>query len=231
MSSFDITLTPDKADSANFNNLQWSMYADDGGQEFEMHVRKDGSGGQCDKQEFLVRIYYSPAGTDDYHGWEKSGISGECVDVDGDGPDEIKLTLTFVDDDNPDPGVSQAQDSGENDMGLTYTSLSSGDLNHFSPSGNLISPATFTEHGDDPTKTDPVYWEESSYSAGSTEYSDGLVNHYFSLLGPGFDLTVDDSNNNGVQESASAGNIQYTGGDEFITYVHLSENDVEVTVD
>ncbi|WP_254832162.1 DUF7289 family protein [Haloglomus salinum] len=232
MSSFDITLTPDKADSANFNNLQWSMYADDGGQEFEMHVRKDGGGGKCDTQEFAVRIFYSPAGTDKYHGWEEDGITGNCVDADGeDGADEIELSLTFVDDDDGDD-LPREDNGDENDMQLEYTSLSNNALIHFDASGrSLKSNPTFDQHGDTQGDADPVTWEPVSYSTGDEESSDGLVNHYFSLLGPGFDLTVDDSNNNGVQESASAGNIQYTGGDEFITYVHLSENDVEVTVD
>ncbi len=227
MSDFEITLIPDKSDSANFNNLQWSMFADDGGKEFEMHVRKDGGGGQCDSQEFAVRIFYSPEGTDNYHGWEETGITGECYDADDDGTaDEIKLSISFVDDDPTGDGVSEREDSNENDIKLEYTSLSNNALLHFSSQGrSLISDPTFDQH------SGSVSWESITYDGSpNTEFSDGLVNHYFSLLGPGFDVTVDDSKNNGVQESASSGYIQYTGGDQFITYVHLSENDVEVTI-
>jgi hypothetical protein len=225
MSDFDITLAPDDTDSANFNNLQWSMYVEDGSKQFEMNVRKD-TGGNCDNQEFIATIFYSPAGTDDYHGWQKSGIEGECADTDGDGDDETRLTIDLVDDEDSDGQVSERVDSDEDDLEFTYQSLSQSDLTHFGlNSRSLQSSITFDEHQSD------VSWESRSYSAGSTEYSDGIVNHYFSLLGPGFDLTVDDKNSNTVTESASSGRIEYEGGDQFITYMHISENDVRVRID
>jgi hypothetical protein len=230
MTRFDITLAPDQTDSANFNNLQWSMYVEDGSKEFEMHLRKaPGGGGSCSNQVFEMTIYYSPAGKDNYHGWKNTSIEPDCNDIDGDGDIETRLHVDFVDDDNSGGGVSEADDSAENDMKLEYTSLSQSDLTHFSPD-SLIGTATFDEHT---TGTDPdPDWESSSptYSSGDEEHIDGLVNHYFSLLGPGFDLTVDDKDSNTVTESASSGEIEYTGGSQFVTFIHISENDVQVEV-
>ena len=58
-----------------------------------------------------------------------------------------------------------------------------------------------------------------------------MVNHYFSVLGPGFDLTVDDKPGDSVSESGSSGVIEYTGTDSFVTYMHITENDVVVRID
>ncbi|WP_254823721.1 DUF7289 family protein [Haloglomus halophilum] len=237
MTDFEITVAPDTNDQASFNNLQWSMYVDDGGKEFEMHLRSDG-GGSCSNQEFTLVIFYSPAGTDDYHGWKQENMDSfkQCSDLDGDGDDEIRLNPHFVDDEDDDGKPREPGDASENDFNLTYTSLSSNDLIHFGVGGSsdrdLIASPTFDQHASG------VGWESITYDADtsddtnpSEETTDGLVNHYFSLLGPGFDLVVDDKSGSSVQESDSAGNIEYAGGDEFITFIHISKNDVEVTID
>jgi hypothetical protein len=224
MTDFDITLAPDKQDSANFNNLQWSLYADEGGQEFEMNLRKD-TGGDCDNQEFILSIFYSPEGTDNYHGWRADGLTGECVGDDG---DETRLTVDFVDDEDGDGTASELNDDTEDDFNMTYTQLSTSDVTHFSLSGRSVMSPTLDQHMSEPNKDSGATYTDGN---GDELPVDSVVNHYFSLLGPGIDLTVDDKNSNTVTESASGGTIYYGGGSSFITYMHITENDVTVRID
>lgn len=235
MTDFDITIIPDQDDSANFNNLKWSLYAKDGTKEFEVYIQSDG-GGQCDNQDFTMTIYYSPEGTDDYHGWQTDSLEAECVDRNGDGSaDETELRIDFVDDENGDDIPSERSDpDDEDDIELTYQSLSGGsDIRHFGIDGNLIDSPTFDQHTSFTGTWEPRTYDDDTSDGNddSTEYSDGLFNHYFSLLGPGFDLTVDDKPGSSVSEAGSSGRIEYEGAPQFVTYMHISENDVRVRID
>jgi hypothetical protein len=85
---------------------------------------------------------------------------------------------------------------------------------------------TFGQHDVDPA---------GDYDAddGDTEEIDFLVNHYFSRMGPDFDLTVDagpGGSQNRVDESSSFGRLDYdvVDGEEFIQFLHITENEVRV---
>ncbi|MFC7177434.1 DUF7289 family protein [Halosegnis marinus] len=206
-SEFAITLSPDDSDSANFNNLQWSMYVDEGQQQFEIHARKSGgsgcSGGTSDLAVSL-NIYYSDDGGDTYDAWHADdAYEATCVDGDGDGvDDEIRLTMDFVDDED---GDGSYVDYGEGDVNLTYTS-NIDQLVYFKNAGDdfggTSDSTTFSGHGD---------WESETYTVGDTESIDRLLNHYFAELPAEFDLAVDDKNSDTVNEGASSGRI-VTGG-------------------
>lgn len=239
VSDFSIEMVDDQDDDADMANLKWSLWAEDGDRQFEMHLRQT-SGSKCDTITVKSVVFYSPADgdsdTDDpYHGWHNdSAYRTSCRDVDGDGENETLLTVDFVDDEDGDGNVSEVE-SG--DGMLDYRALDNEDLLHFDNPGNnqLLNessspPATFDGHG--------VYWEPRSYdddsadgTVPSEESVDRIVNHYFSELGPGFDLTVDDKNGNTVAERSSSGLIEYTGGGEFVTYMSISENQVDVQFD
>ena len=213
LSDYVITLQPDDTDSADFSNLQWSMYAENGDRQFEIHLRSQ-SGSDCSDTTMSATVYYSENGGDTYHGWyDDDAYTTECFDANADGDDEVRLVADFVDDDDADPG-------------LVYQSLSQNQLTHFSLSGaTLESSATFDEHKDN------VGWEPQLYSENAdenTETVDRLMKHYLALMGPGFDLKVDDKNSDSVNEGASTGTIDYPGSGRFVTYLHITENEVKV---
>ena len=131
--------------------------------------------------------------------------------------------MGFSDDGDADGDFDE--DDGADDPDLTYQSLSKSDLSHFNPNGELVnssSSPTFDEH------SDKVDWESKSYAAEDTEAVDRLLNHYFGLMGPDIELTVDDKNSNTVSEGASTGTVDYDGSGKYVTYLHVSENGITV---
>lgn len=200
MDGFEVTIRPDDADSANFKNLKWSMYVDEGSTQFELHVRKSGDDGNCNV-DASATIYYSTDNGNTYHGWyAEDAFRSECGDFDGDGDEEIRMVLDFVDGDPNEPG----------DPTLTYQQLSSSNTVEFNPSGKTLA-------------------DSGTYEASSDEEEsiDQLLNYYFSRMGD-FDLTVADKGGNTVNEGASYGTIDYDGGTKYITYLHITENEVKV---
>lgn len=207
---YTVTLRPDDADSANFANLKWSMFVEEGDTEFEIHVRKTGGTG-C-SLEASATVYYSDDGGSTYQGWyDDDAFTAECGDYNGDGDDEVRLVLDVV-------------DAGGSDPLLEYRSLSNSELEHFSPNGGITDPVTLDGHG--------AAWEPEDYNAsnGETQTIDRLVSHYFSEMGS-FELTVDDKNGDTVNEGASTGNIDYDGGGRYITFLHVTENEITVELD
>ncbi|WP_224332165.1 DUF7289 family protein [Haloprofundus halobius] len=203
LDEFDITLRPDDTDSANFNNLQWSLAAEEGRQQFEVHLRKGGGSG-CDI-DVSSTVYYSDDGGDTYHGWyADDAFTTHCEDIDGDGDDEVVLDANLVDDETM----------------LSYESLSQSQLLHFKPD-TLEGTATFDEHGVD----------DGTYEPGDELPLSTLLEHYFSLLAPSFELTVHDKNSNTISESASSGRVVYEGDDNYVTYLQVSESEVVVELD
>jgi hypothetical protein len=219
---FSITLRPDDTDSANFNNLQWSMYAEEGDQRFEVHLRKSGSGG-CPSPGITadMTVYYSDDGGSTYHGWEKEdAFVTKCDDLNGDGDDEIYMEVTFVDDDDSD---GDPENPAESDVSLEYVSLSKSDMLYFNPnSGSVDADVTLGGHG--------AAWEPSAYETGDgdTETVDRLFGHYFAEFPEEFDLTVDDKNSDTINEDGSSGRLFTGGGDRYVTFIHVTQNEVTV---
>ncbi|WP_224269565.1 DUF7289 family protein [Haloprofundus salinisoli] len=206
LDDFSIALRPDDSDSANFNNLQWSLAAEEGDQQFEIHLRKTGSSG-CDIA-ISTSVYYSDDGGDTYHGWyDDDAFTTHCEDLDGDGDNEVLLDADFVD----------------NGASLTYKKLQKSELMHFKP-GELRESVTFDEHEADSGET---------YTAGENDELplSTLVSHYFSLLSPSFELIVYDKNSNTISESVSSGRVVYSGDENYVTYLQVSESEVVVELD
>ena len=236
--AFSITLRPDDADSAKFANLQWSLYADEGDREFEIHLTKAGGGGGCSggstSTAAHLTIYYSWNGGEDYHGWKTTTpVGAKCANLDtADPEDEIYLEVTFVDDDDDD-GVYDDGEGGS-DVQFEYQSLSSSDLEHFNPNGDLSTSANgnlraLDGHDDSPQGA----WESVSPDPGTptTLSSDQLVNHYFAELPDEFGLRVDDKGSDTTNEDASSGQFYNSGSDRYVTYLHVTTNQVEVEVE
>ncbi|WP_276300701.1 DUF7289 family protein [Halorussus lipolyticus] len=219
MTDFEITVRPDDTDSANFANLKWSMYVDKGTTQFEIHVRQNGGSG-CNAVASATVYYSSDDGAHEQGWYDGDAFEAECGDYNGDGDDEVRMVIDLVDDDDGDGSVHDAE---SDDPRLTYTDLSNSQVMNFKPKGTPRDPVTLDGHNP------PASWESKNYEPddGDRETLDRVVNHYTSEIG-GFALTIDDKSSNTVNEGASYGRIEYGGGGRYITYLHVTDNEIEV---
>lgn len=206
LNELNFTLRPDNPDADKFSSIDWSLYVEEGDRRLEMNIG-GASNGECGDTVDLT-VYYTDNGGDTYHGWvAEDAYAVTCKDYDGDGDDEAGIEVSLTD----------------SSISADYSSLS-GKLAQYNPGsggGSLAEPIAFDEFDSDPNET---------YTEGDNETIDVITNHYFSRLGPRFNLLAADGNRgNTVSESDSTGDdIQYTGND-VITYLHVSENEIEVS--
>ena len=226
LTRFDTTLVDGDSDSADFSNLQWSMYAESGDQQFEIHLRR-ASGNDCSNMVVSATVYYSPAdgdsdNKDPYQGWyDDDAFKTECYEAgDGDSDNEFRFVADFIDDEDSDDTV---HDTETGNPELKYESLSSSDLMSFKPSSTLIDTANAPKFNHD-----SVSWEPKSYSAGDSETIDRLINHYISLMDPEVELMTDDKKSDTVNDDASSAYIDYPPSGRVITFLHVTENGIRV---
>lgn len=204
-------------DGANFDSLQFSMYAgyaDDEAKELELYVKNDGDG------EVKVAIYYSDDNGDTHAGWlNEDAFTIQTGDVDGDGDTEQYVDVDFT-----------------GDINMTYQELSNDDVNKFKP-GNapLVDPEPWNQHeGVSVFKNGVSTTENVSYSATDTAKIRNVTSHYFELMPAEFELTVKEKQGGGegsIDNGASSGTINYPGSDRFITFLHVTDNEIEVKFD
>lgn len=219
ITDFTLTLEPPVNNGGNipetgFNNMDWSLYSKEGNQEFEIHLSSTGKQ-DCKSPKFndlQLGVYYSNK-TGAPHEWQNTSIdpeSGdirvECTDLDDDNKDEPRIILDLV---------------GSTTMSYEETTISDW---HFDQSATSAQESHFDEHSAD---------GDTTYTKGSSEAELGMVtNHYIALLTPSVDLTVEDNSAGGgnrVSESESFGELQYDRGEaRFITFLHITENEVVV---
>ncbi len=207
---FTLSLIDDQDDEANFKNLDWSICAESGGQEFETQVIPNGTD---DGDTAEATVYYSPNGSA-YQTWTTEAFTFEA--------------------ENASEGEDWNDDGDHNDtrLVLNLTSLENAsyeqkNVNSFSNCGfdakSFQSSMTFEGH----EETD----ERNDYTTGSGENIKFIVNHYLALMGPTIDLEVADSNQNTVSEDISTGYLGYNATKNYyLTYMHVSENPINVTV-
>ncbi|MGB9958131.1 DUF7289 family protein [Haloferax prahovense] len=218
VSTFTLTLSNDQ----HLQNMEWGMYYDGDQKDLELHVQADDKckSGSYDGT-FDLTLYYA---TEDgkYHGWQ-------ATDLDPDTSDAVSIDCTAST-----PELTVNFTSSET---MTYGDIQSdkgfGNQNkwQFAPEivdGEAYDSVTFDEHDVDGGQT-------FSKAAGDTARMDFVINHYFSLAAPQFELTVTDGpgNSQSVDESGSRGNLDYdqAEGGQFITFLHITENEVEVDVE
>lgn len=170
---------------------------------------------------FSLTLYYA---TEDgkYHGWQ-------ATDPDPDTSDAVSIDCSVS---NPELSA----DFTSSEM-MTYGDIQSdkgfGSQNRwqFTPeitNGEAYDGVTFDEHAVDSGQT-------SSKADGDTAPMAFVVNHYFSLAASQFELTVTDGpgNNQSIDEPSSRGELDYdqAEGSQFITFLHITENEVEVDVE
>lgn len=205
LNTFNITVRPTDADSADFNDLQWSLYAESGGgqKQLEIHLRQN-SGGDCDSVTADATVYYTEDGGDNYQSWVATDAFRGTCNADDDIVLVANLTNSSVD--------------------MTYQSISSNALLSTTPAkanGNFDTSGTFNSHAS--------HTSEPLSSVSSKEMA-FIVRHYVANMGSDVDLVVYDKNGNGgsVGEGQSSGTIQYGGTGQYVTFLHITENEIEV---
>ena len=205
LEDFSFTVRPQDTEQSSFANLDWSLYAQQGQQQFEIHVGGNGVNG-CN-EDVALALYYSDDGGQTHHGWYSDDyLETECGEVNGKPADGDEI---WVD-------VDLTNESAT----MNYEEIKSNDLTHFK-TGTLVSDANFTTHPDDP---------DVSYDTNDDEEVAMITRHYFAEMGPGFDLVVADGNNAGIGESGSSGYIYYEGSGKVVTYLHITKHNVTARV-
>jgi hypothetical protein len=216
-----------KKDSGTFNNLDFSLYIQDGTKSWETMVSvPNGIGNSyCPSEspavQFPVRIYYYDSSTPEgVHLWENETISSNTgpVQLGCDGNDMIiEVDLT---------GAGQTFTYKDGDFNED-TAL---DWEAYNDSASQApSPTSFNHTGDD--------GENTTYRFGDTQNLRILTRHYFAAFDSDFELTVSHGPGNRgttqIDTSASGGTLRYnaTSGGSYITYLHVTENNVSVALD
>jgi len=236
LNEFEITLTATKTGNGNgkgrqFTESHWSFFSDQGGDQFEIHIKTDGStkctsddpSGDLDGDVGLS-VYYYNSSTDTSHEWVNSGIDPNDPDTAIDADCENKqlaidfmsentnLTYEDIDDVENVPGGSNKWEFGDN-------------IN------SREAPATLTDHPE-------------GFAKGEEDSVKDVLNYYMSRMGINYDLTVTDgpgnnnNNNNGkgsgrIDEGESYGTLLYDedASGQYITYLHVTDNEITVTID
>jgi len=220
LNTYEISLQPDP----HYNNMHWSMYADNGNEQFELHFY---SSGQCTGSGYNGDIdmsiyYYNTSGSVNIHEeWQNTSVNVE-------NNDDFDLNCST--------GELSVDLLSDTTMYMGNISLTGSDNKWmFGPEikdrGVANETQSFTFHNY--TTTPQI--DHGNYETNDPEELGFLINHYFDLLGPQFDLTVTDGpgGSSRVDEDASSGELDFdtASGAEYITFLHVTENEVNVTFD
>ena len=205
LKTLNLTLRDPTDDSADFNNMEWSMFVDNGQQQFEFNLVK---GDTINGTRYLkLTVYYSDNNGNTYQGWANNTafvINEKDADNDG-SPDEYWANI----------------DMTNKTKQLKYSKVTSSGLTHFD------NPSTLEEPGEWNTHTHSTTGEPKNFSVDDKTSIYNVTAHYLELVGDG-QLTVDDKSGDRVDESRSVGNIDYPGAGDYIAYFHITRNDVEI---
>ena len=205
-----------KADNLgkDFENLHWSLYVDDGDERFEMHVYSPKKCKAGSLQEPLdVSVYYWNTSTGTYEGWQNQSIdtatsSDFSVDC-----DDYTLSMEF----ERAIGTAGSTPMEYGDINMT------GNDNKWYFGSDIKSSRAASEV----TFNGATYHRNQSDTAALSD----VINRYFEFLGPDFTLTVSDGpgGSSRIDEGVSSGVLEYEGGgSRYITYLHITENEIRI---
>jgi hypothetical protein len=234
LTEFDLTLR----DGQNYNGeSHWSLYAVNDGKEFQIHIELANGGATCRD----ANIAYTFSTPTEYREWETGYISPgattayDCTPT-GSGA-ELEFNLTSRD---PNALAEYTNVDGNFQSGKWC----------FDPGPTPDSNPNIDYHNEDPGIID--------ITNDPTQTLNWTTSHYVSRLGTDWDLKVQDSqgsappecdsrtggngNGNGnsggggsdmIDEDRSVGNLDYVEarGSQFITFLHVTENEIEVNFD
>lgn len=209
MHNFKMEFRDDNSGSKSvFNNLGWDMTGtNDEGDKFGIYFRRDGGANDlCDDPDPTLpvdmTIYFNNASTGDYNAFRiPSSDTQNAFNVTCEGGQQV-LKVDLLD----------------SDRNATYADIEK-KPNSWDPPGELYDNETFSGHGDR---------EPRSFVEGNDDVAplDLVIQHYMSELGNG-DLEISEQNNALLHES-STGDMEYEGGGQVVTFLHVTENRIEV---
>ncbi|WP_144902319.1 DUF7289 family protein [Halobellus captivus] len=216
-----------KKDGGTFNNIFVSFYVEDGDKAYEAAVEVPNgignnycNGGEPGSETLTMDIYYDDASTPEgVHRWTNDSIPSDSGAVqldceDGDTVIDIDFTST-----------EQEFTYGSSSLDDTAIDWDERDAD----AAGDPNPTTFAHTGDD--------GEDTTYSYGDAQNLRILTRHYFAMFDSEFDLTVyHGPGNRGtsqISNSESGGTLRYDtiAGESYITYLHVTENNVTVELD
>ncbi|WP_435185015.1 DUF7289 family protein [Halobellus sp. EA9] len=222
-----------RKDDGTFNNLYVSFYIEEGSKAWETRVGvPNGIGnsycpGQASTESVSMDVYYHDAATPEgVHLWSNDSIPSDSgpVQLACDGEDMI-IQVDFTSPDQPLTYTDGDFDGDDGDDG-DETALDWADRND--SSAQAPSPTTFAHPGDD--------GENTTYSFGDRQNLRILTRHYFATFDSDFELAVShgpgDRGTSQIDVSGSGGTLRYntTGEGSYITYLHVTENNVSVAL-
>jgi hypothetical protein len=229
------------------NKPHFSFYDTDNGEEFEIHLYSDvNPNSACPGPSETVHLsvyYYNGSGENRYQSFETAtpidpgSSSAMTWDCRGAGSNDLWLEVDFTDD-SEDLTYDEVGSSGNVDPGIddpncgTSTGTTLGNKYAFNEhmgdcNGNgwgLWDGADWDQHS--------VSMEPDTYTRGDTQTLNTTVNHYMELMGPDLDLVVKTGpgSSDPINEDPSTGELEYaeSAGSEYIAYLHVTENEIEV---
>ena len=199
VTAFELTLEADNG-GRNFGNLHWSLYVDKGDERFELHFYSPNkcSGGSF-SGDIDVSVYYWNTSSSKYEGWQNQSVDPAT---------------------SPDFSVDCSDYTLSMNLGGN-TPMTYGDIDMTGNDNKWYFGSDIKSSSAKPTTP----FDESEAPLGD------VINHYFELLGPEFTLTVTDGpgGSSRIDEGASSGQLEYEGGGaRYITYLHVTENEVRI---
>lgn len=212
LDEFKYTIWADDQTNSKFNNLQWSMWAKSGNKRLELSFP---SGEVSCGDTATLYIYYTPDNHASSHTWTVP-FTVDCGDQDGDGSSDVTLTVDLT--------GSKTATYQDQVLGPSQLQKFGTDANN----ANSVSSLVFDQHQS--ASMDPDQGSSLTYTDGSTEDASHVIRHYFAEMGPSFELKVNDQQTGqaGVAENPSGGTILYSGGGSVVTFMHISENRIEI---
>ncbi|MFC6871911.1 DUF7289 family protein [Halobellus marinus] len=215
-----------KKDSGTFNNLYVSFYIEEGDKAYEAAVEvPNGIGnnycqdGDPGSEELTMDVYYYDDGTPEgVHRWSNDSIPSDSGDVQLDctEDDDTVIRIDFT-------GTEQNLTYGGSNVG-EETAIDWDDRNDSATA--KPDPTTFAHTDDD--------GENTTYTYGDKQNIRILTRHYFATFGPDFEIRVfhgpGDRGTTQIDTSGSGGTLRYerASGGAYITYLHVTENNVSV---
>lgn len=228
LQEYTLNLSADN-EGKNFNNMHWSFYADQGNEQFELHFY---SSGKCQGNnpaayngDIDVSLYYrnTSGGETVHEEWQNTSVNANDTNDGASGNDDFRVNC---DDNTLDINLLS-------DTTLTYDDIQTTGSDNKWQYGTEISDTDVS--GDTNSFTFHDSADSGNYSTGQTEQLGFLISHYFQLLGPSFNLEVTDGpgGSSRIDEGSSTGNLEFESisGDQYITYLHITENTIEVEFD
>ncbi|MFD1566941.1 DUF7289 family protein [Halolamina litorea] len=202
----------------DFNNHYAGFYTERGPHRFEYVVHVP----QGNPSTLELRMFYRNTETGEQHEWVNDSMpidSGPVRLVDTGGDTHLVVDLTAG--------------SATNGLNLTYRDTTAGE-SYYDWSGSPDGTATFGHSGSD---GEPITFGTAAGDRDeATTYL--LARHYIALMGDEFPLNARSStggNGNGAQLDldASRGTFDYESGagGTYITYLHVTENGIEVELE